>query len=183
MMWHCWSVKMETRWLGNVRSTLMLIVPYSLPSSKSDLSENMALLLRVSYSLVVIWQSVEGRSRVDSYLKGQVTLATEENSLVVAGSQHSASFPSLLAWDFVWTWANQFRCTFPQKDLIVLQAQVHWLSAASTLEMPCALTSFYFQEQRGSAFFFFFVEVWQWWQSPHSFNTMIWEQSSNIEVQ
>lgn len=52
------SVKMETRWLGNVSRSLMLIVPYSLPSFKSDLSENMALLLKVSYSLVVIWQLV-----------------------------------------------------------------------------------------------------------------------------
>lgn len=45
---------MESRWLGNVSNTLMLIVPYSLLSLKSDLSENMALLLKVSYSLVVI---------------------------------------------------------------------------------------------------------------------------------
>lgn len=39
---------METRWLSNVSSSLMLIVPYSLPSWKSDLSENKALLLQVS---------------------------------------------------------------------------------------------------------------------------------------
>jgi len=45
---------METRWLGNVSSSLMLIASYSLPCLKSDLSENMALLLKVSYSLVVI---------------------------------------------------------------------------------------------------------------------------------
>lgn len=56
----------------------MLIVPYSLLSLKSDLSENMALLLKISYSLSIIWQSVEGRLGVNSYLKGQVTLATEE---------------------------------------------------------------------------------------------------------
>lgn len=50
MMWRSRSVKMETRWLGNVSNTLMVIVPYSLPSLKSDLSENMALLLQVSCS-------------------------------------------------------------------------------------------------------------------------------------
>lgn len=73
------SVKMETRWLGNVSSSLMLIVPYSLPSLKSDLSENMAILFKVRYFLIVIWQL--GRPRVDTYSKVQVTLATEENLL------------------------------------------------------------------------------------------------------
>lgn len=33
------------------------------------------------------------------------------NSLVVAGSQHSP-FPSLLTWNFVWNWPNQFGCRF-----------------------------------------------------------------------
>lgn len=57
------SVKMENRCLSNVSSSLMLIVPYSLPSWKSDLSENMALLLKVSSSFVVIWQLAHGQTK------------------------------------------------------------------------------------------------------------------------
>lgn len=74
------SVRMENRWLSNVSSSLMLIVPYSLPSWKSDLSENMVLLLKVSSSFIVIWQHV-GRPREGSYFMILVTCATEKNAL------------------------------------------------------------------------------------------------------
>lgn len=74
------SIKMETRWLGNVSSSSMLIVLYSPAPLKSDLSENMALLLNVHNAMAVIWQWT-GKQRVDSYSKVQVGLATEEIQL------------------------------------------------------------------------------------------------------
>lgn len=147
---------METRWLGNVSTTLMVIVPYSLPSLKCDLSENMALLLQVSCSLLVIWQAVEAGPRVDCHLKGQGTLPAEE----IAGSQHSP-FPSLLDWHFtsfsisfsvpikftkwgLFLWIklvtenlnNLLKCSRMTHLVCLLPVLVFWVKCPSS---PCAL--------------------------------------------